>query len=212
MQTQHRLENPKQTIIAKTQELIQKNSFNSVTFDNIAKELHIKKPSVIYHFRSKEELGLEVLKSYRNQIQTEISNLDRYTDEPLTKLKNYFRFFANIHRTVMGMCPAGVMTAEFNSLSKEMQKELKGFFSENFNWLIKILEEGKKQDKLGFPGQAKDRAYLIAGAIEGGLMFARMEGDSQIFWNILRQLKLGLEINETWTITPRDKSGTQVKI
>ena len=209
---QHRLENPKETIIAKTKELIQKNSFNSVTFDNIANELHIKKPSVIYHFRSKDELGLEVIKSYRKEIQTEISKLDLYTEDPLTKLKNYFRFFANIHSTIKGMCPAGVMTAEFNSLSKEMKNELEAFFKENFDWLTQVLQDGSKLGKLIFPGEAKDRAYMITSSIEGGLMFARMEQDSNIFWNILKQLKLSLQIADEWTITPKDKSGKQIVI
>ena len=112
----------------------------------------------------------------------------------------------------MGMCPAGVMTVEFNTLTESMQNELIGFFNENFTWLIKILEEGSRLNRISFPGSAKDRAYLIASAIEGGLMFARMQKDSQIFMNILKQLKLGLDIQETWTMTPKDKKGNQVII
>ena len=207
-----RLENPKATIIEKTKELIQIKSYNSVTFDNIAKELKIKKPSIIYHFKSKEELGLEVIKYYRKQIQDEIAILNKYSEDPLVKLKNYFRFFVNVHRQSKGMCPAGVMSAEFNSLTKEMQTELKGFFHENFDWLINVLEEGKEKNLINFPGTSQDRAFLIESAIEGGLLFSRMEQNSEILWNIMKQLKLDLEITEEWAITPKDKNGNQITI
>ena len=209
---QHRLENPKETIINKTKDLIQMKSYNSVTFDNIANELSIKKPSIIYHFKSKDELGLEVIKTYRKQIQDEIAILNKYSEDPIVKLKNYFRFFANVHRKSKGMCPAGVMSAEFNSLTLEIQTELKGFFKENLDWLIDVLEEGKSKDLIKFPGNAKERAFLIEGAIEGGLLFSRMEQNSEILWNIMKQLKLSLEITEEWTITPKDKSGNQIII
>lgn len=209
---QHRLENPRETIIAKTQELIQVNSYKSVTFDVIAKELNIKKPSVIYHFSSKDELGLEVISSYRKQIQEEIKNLEYYTDNSLTKLKNYFRFFTNIHRVLVGMCPAGVMAVEYNTLSDAIKTELREFFRENFNWLEKNLKEARSSNKVKFEGSPKERAYLIESAIQGGLMLARLDKDSEIFWSVLRQIKNDLQISENWSITPKDGNGKQIII
>lgn len=204
----HRLENPRETIIDKTKELIQLNSYKTVTFDVIAKELNIKKPSVIYHFPSKDELGLEVIKTYRKQIQKEIENLEYYTDNPYTKLKSYFRFFVNVHRTLVGMCPAGVMAVDINSLSEAINMELKEFFQENFNWLEKILKEAESSNKIEFEGSAKERAYLIESAIQGGLLFARLYQDSEIFWGVLRQLKRDLHIPEKWTMTPKEVKDT----
>lgn len=208
----HRLENPRETIIAKTKELIQLNSYKSVTFDIIAKELNIKKPSVIYHFPSKDELGLEVIKSYRKQIQEEIKNLEYYTDNPLTKLKNYFRFFSNAHRTLVGMCPAGVMAVEVNTISDTLKAEIREFFKENFSWLEKNLEEAKTSNKIEFEGSVKERVYLIESAIQGGLMLARLDKDSDIFWGVLRQLKNDLHITEKWSITPKDVNDRQIII
>lgn len=207
-----RLEDPRSQILTVAQQLIQKNSFKAVRFQDIANVLKIKKASIYYHFNSKDALGLEVIKKYRLQIQEQIRLLEDQTSDPSAKLRNYFRFFANIHRTTVGMCPAGVLACDVSSISDEMRVELKEFFYENFKWLVRFLEEGKASKQFKFNGSAETKALSLESVIQGGLLYARMLNDSQVFWNVLKQQKDDLEISESWTITPRDANGNQIVI
>ena len=110
------------------------------------------------------------------------------------------------------MCPAGVMAVEVNTLSDAIKSELKGFFQENFNWLEQTLKEAKSLNKIEFEGSARERVYLIESAIQGGLMLARFDRNSEIFWSVLSQLKNDLHITEKWSITPKDVNDKQIII
>ena len=46
----------------------------------------------------------------------------------------------------------------------------------------------------------------------GGLLLARMLKDSQVFYDILKQLKSDLMIEESWSITEKDIDGNQIII
>jgi AcrR family transcriptional regulator len=59
------LQNTSDKILKVALDLMQSKGFVSMSFQDIASSVGIKKPSVIHHFASKLELGLEVIRLYR---------------------------------------------------------------------------------------------------------------------------------------------------
>lgn len=62
------------------QVLIQTRGYTAMSFQDIADQVDIKKPSVIYHFSSKADLGAAIIQCYRD---TCASQLEAIRKDPL---------------------------------------------------------------------------------------------------------------------------------
>lgn len=151
---------------------IQLKSYNSFSFNDIAKEVGIKKASVYYHFESKEILGIAAVKNYKEKIIYLTKKLDDSTQDPWEKLEHYFAFF-KAGLKIDHVCPAAVLSAEINSIPKEMENELKTLFDYYMEWLAKILELGRDSKVFYFKKKPIEMALFVSSAIEGAMLFAR---------------------------------------
>ena len=54
------------------QELIQSGGFSAMSFQDIASEVGIRKPSIIHHFPTKAELGVAIIRRYRDTFASQL--------------------------------------------------------------------------------------------------------------------------------------------
>ncbi|MCB9111119.1 MAG: TetR/AcrR family transcriptional regulator [Anaerolineales bacterium] len=69
-----KIENSKRTILNLAESLLQDKGFNGFSYANIASELGVKNAAIHYHFPSKEDLGVAVIKRYRERFKLWINN------------------------------------------------------------------------------------------------------------------------------------------
>jgi TetR/AcrR family transcriptional repressor of nem operon len=81
-----------------------------------------------------------------------------------------------------------MLAAEYATLPKPMQKELKHYFEENERWLCAVLEDGRRAGELRFAGAARDVARLLVSSLEGAMMLARSYGDVGRFRSVADRL------------------------
>jgi TetR/AcrR family transcriptional repressor of nem operon len=79
------------------------------------------------------------------------------------------------------MCLCGMLASDYATLPKAMKEEVRHFFDSNEQWLVAVLEQGRKAGSLGFKGPALDLARVIVGSLEGAMMLARSYGDASRF-------------------------------
>ena len=165
-------EDTRQKILTTALKFIQYKSYNSFSFNDIAKEVGIKKASVYYHFESKEILGIAAVKNYKEKILYLTRKLDKITNDPWEKLEHYFAFFKRGLKEDY-VCPAAVLSSEINSIPKEMENELKLLYDYYIEWLSKILELGRINGEFHFIKNPIEIALFVSSAIEGAMLFAR---------------------------------------
>jgi TetR/AcrR family transcriptional repressor of nem operon len=90
------------------------------------------------------------------------------------------------------MCLCGMLAAEHRTLPDPLQRAVCDFFSANTAWLRKVLEEGCADGSLRCPGTAEDSASMVLGALEGGMLIARLDGDVVRFTAAATQVVAGL--------------------
>jgi TetR/AcrR family transcriptional regulator, transcriptional repressor for nem operon len=169
-----------QRILDIAEKLVQTRGFNGFSYADIAEAMHVTKASLHYHFPGKADLGERLIERYERNFLAALKEIDAQTDDPGEKLRRYSAIYANVLRA-QRMCLCGMLAAEYGTLPKAMQDNLRHFFDVNEQWLADVLKQGKKTKALKFSGTAAQVAQTIVGTLEGALMIARSYGDVRRF-------------------------------
>jgi TetR/AcrR family transcriptional repressor of nem operon len=179
----------KSEILKSATRFLRKQSYNSFSYSDIAEEVGIKKPSIHYHFPTKDILGVEAVKYYEKLIIKYITKLENHTSDPLEKLDAFFAFFrTGIEKDYL--CPGVVLSVEFNTLNKEMKEILRGLFNYYTTWLAEVLETGREEGLLEFEEDSLEKAFFVASATEGAMVLARAYQLLDHYDSTIAQIKL----------------------
>jgi len=177
-------------ILDTVQLLIQTKGYNSISYQDISDEIGIRKASIHYHYASKAQLGSAIVDRYR---QVFSGLLQKISDNPrwgcARKLTEYIEVFRVPAKTFEKICLCGSLSAEFETLPVEMQKEVAGFFEDNHEWLTTLLKQGKSTGEFSFAQNPADMAKLIFSALEGGLLITRSYKDINYFNRLVKTVQ-----------------------
>jgi TetR/AcrR family transcriptional regulator, transcriptional repressor for nem operon len=173
-------------ILDVAERLAQKRGFNGFSYADIAAELAVTKASLHYHYKSKAELGRTLIARYRSAFEQSLTIIASEPIDASAKLARY----VGLYDAVMlndRMCLCGMLAAEYETLPQDMQAELRAFFDSNELWLAAVLQEGRRGGTLCFAESANERARLLAGALEGAMLVARIYADVERFRSAAQQ-------------------------
>lgn len=186
-----KIENSKRTILNMAEDLLQYKGFNGFSYAHIASELGVKNAAIHYHFPTKEELSIAVIKRYRDRFQLWINNA-RVKDLASENKLDWFLSIYNDMRVDQGkVCLVGSMEVEFNTIPESLQAEVEALHQELLAWLQEMLMEGRDAGVFHFHGEPANKAALILSSLQGALQMARALGTKK-FRDVITQLKLDL--------------------
>jgi TetR/AcrR family transcriptional repressor of nem operon len=169
-----------QRILDVAERLVQTRGFNGFSYADIAEALEVTKASLHYHFPSKADLGRRLIERYEQTFLAVLKGIDATGAAPREKLKRYARIYADVLRDNR-MCLCGMLASDYATLPKAMKEDVRHFFDENEQWLVAVLEQGRKSGALEFKGSPLDLARVIVGSLEGAMMLARSYGEPARF-------------------------------
>jgi TetR/AcrR family transcriptional repressor of nem operon len=152
--------------------LVQTRGFNGFSYADVATELEITKASLHYHFPTKADLGRALIARYRERFLGALGSIDAEEPSANGRLQRYVDLYEAVLQEER-MCLCGMMAAEYATLPKGMQDELRRFFSANEAWLAKVLEAGADDGSLRDRGAPLESARLVVSALEGAMLVAR---------------------------------------
>ena len=172
------------------QELIQTGGFSAMSFQDIASEVGIRKPSIIHHFPTKAELGVAIIRRYRD---TFAAQLQQISEDPAKSswdaLEFYFspyRFFAS---TPDKVCLCGALAGEIPVLPEVMRVEVKQFIEAHQRWLEEILREGVERGELVLIDSPQSLSRVIFNSLQGSLLVRRSTGDVSQLKEIINAMR-----------------------
>ncbi|HEX4896071.1 MAG TPA: TetR/AcrR family transcriptional regulator [Solimonas sp.] len=180
----------REEILNCAEELLQRRGFNGFAYQHIAVQLGIRNAAIHYHFPAKEDLGIALVQRYRDRFRA--WSLALQPQDPWSQLRAYFATYTDhLEAEECRLCPGGALAAEFGTLPEPMRLEARLLMREIYEWLIAVLERGRREGALQFNGGAEDKAVEIGAALQGGLQIARLAGADR-FHQLLDQLALEL--------------------
>jgi TetR/AcrR family transcriptional repressor of nem operon len=178
-------------ILDVAEQMLQVRGYNGFSYGDVATELGITRAALHYHFKGKAELGRALVERYAARFSAALDDLDATAPNAAAKLRGYIGLYTDV-LSADRMCLCGMLAAEHRTLPDPMQRAVCDFFSANTTWLQKVLEEGCADGSLRCPGTAEDSASMVLGALEGGMLIARLDGDVARFTAAAHQVLAGL--------------------
>jgi len=178
-------------ILDSAEQLVQSRGYNAFSYADVAAELHITKAALHYHFAGKAELGEALLKRYAARFADALDAIDAEPASAPGKLGAYAELYLDVLKR-RRMCLCGMLAAEFQTLPVSMRAIVVEFFNDQEAWLARILEQGREEGTLSFPGSTSDAARFVVAALEGAMLVARPFGDVARFQEAKNSLIAGL--------------------
>ncbi len=168
------VQNTSDRILDVTQELIQSRGYSAMSFNDIAQEVGIKKPSIMHHFPSKIALAVAVVDRYRKNFAHMYDEiLSKKNSNPSKLIDMFFSPYLNLGKNGEKICLCGALAGEYMALPEEVRKEVTLFFAESKKCLAAILAMGKENGAFDFDGAPEVVAGLILDTLQGALIVSR---------------------------------------
>lgn len=181
----------REAILETGEELLQRRGYNGFSYHHIAVQLGIRNAAVHYHFASKEDLGIELIRRFRAGFMDWAAQQDASAENAWIKLEAYFGNYLDNLENGQRVCFTGMLGAEFQSIPDGMREEVRLAMEAIYHWLIGVLEQGATEGSLQYVGSAEAKAIQIGAALQGGLQVARVAGAHR-FHELLEQMQLEL--------------------
>ena len=161
-------------IIDVVEALLMERGFNAVSYQDISDRIGIRKASVHYHFPTKADLGVAVIRRYVDRVDAMHVPVEML-EGPMfaVAIERFLGVFAEIGARSPKVCLGGVLGAEFETLPEPMQAEVRRFFARLHEWLGAVLERGRAKGAYAFTGEGTDMARAMVAMLEGALIIAR---------------------------------------
>jgi TetR/AcrR family transcriptional repressor of nem operon len=179
----------KEQILDIAENFLRDRGYNGFSYKDISISLGIRNASVHYHFPTKTDLGVAIIRRAIGRFESWAQSLESRGlghSEKLDELCLRFKTFVDHEQQV---CLGGALQTDFKTIPDEMQKETREFVSSMLGWLEGLLKDGRKQGVFKFPGKTRDQALLMAAGLQGAVQLVRATTPSS-FDSIMRQMKL----------------------
>ncbi|QOZ12572.1 TetR/AcrR family transcriptional regulator [Bradyrhizobium sp. CCBAU 51765] len=167
----------KEAILAAARQTAQAHGYSGLSFRDLADQVGIKAASIYHHFPSKAELGAAVARRYWEDTAADLDAMSSEFADPLRRLQEYPSIFRRSLESGNRLCLCSFMSAEYDDLPAEVQKEVQAFADVNVVWLSRNLVAtglvGRKESEA--------RARSIFAAVAGAQLMARSRSDISLF-------------------------------
>jgi len=160
-------------ILDAAQGLVQQRGYSGFSYDDVARLVDIRKPSIHHHFPTKAELVVVLTQRYSHRFREQLLRLESQHARAPDRLRAYAELFDRTFALERRLCLCGMLGAEAEALPAEVLAEVQRFFQANLEWLAMVFDEGQRAGliRAGVPAAALAEAYLAA--LEGAMVVGR---------------------------------------
>jgi len=155
--------------------LINRNGFRNTSIQDIIKETGVKKGNLYFHFSSKDDIGLSIVREARDRYFEYLSKSVTSAD-PLAKISDILNAVLRYHRRsgFVGGCIFGNIALEMSDTGEEYAALVRDVFDRWVGILAGFLRDAGKAGKLPAGIRPDPMARHIVAAMEGSIMMARL--------------------------------------
>jgi TetR/AcrR family transcriptional repressor of nem operon len=178
-------EETKARILHVARELIHARGYKNTGLQEILEASGVPKGSFYFYFRSKEDLGRELIVAYRQTMREGATQRIALVAErgAIPQILGYFRDSA--HAQSAGGCRSGCLlgnlAAEITDAHEELRREIAGCFQDLTQAFADVLKEGQRHGELGRNFDTECAASFLVALLEGSVLVAKARREPATF-------------------------------
>jgi AcrR family transcriptional regulator len=190
-------------ILLLAEDHMMRRGYHAFSFGDIARVLGVKPAAIHYYYPSKAELAVAVIASYGARFDAWVEATRGWT--PAERLVGYFeigRRFALDGR----VCPLSMVIAQKEAVPEPVVAAVRGLQARILGFYVATLHEARAAGQARFDGSAEDQGALVACALIGAQLLARIQGP-EAFVHVLRQQARAIGLDVPWPApSPSERS------
>lgn len=167
----------RQHIIERTAHLFNSKGFEGTSLADLIKVTGLTKGALYGNFQDKEEIALEAfqysIKKVRQMVRLELEGASTYKKQLLALLRFYSKYV--FKPPVPGGCPLLNAAIEADDYRVSMRRVVVKELTHSVNFIRDLIQQGIAAKEFRSDVEPAEIAYSIFCAVEGALMFARVE-------------------------------------
>jgi TetR/AcrR family transcriptional repressor of nem operon len=179
-------------ILAAARRLIHVHGYRGTSLDDVLRESGVGKGNFYYYFKSKEELGHEILDEVIQEFLSE-TLAPCFADPDASPLGQIRCFLARVLETqrlanCVGGCPLGNLAAELADRHEGFRARLQGVFSA---WQERLGDALRRAQARGHVDPACDpaaTAAFVVASLEGAILMAKLAKDIEVMERCVAEL------------------------
>ena len=174
-------------ILDTAQDILQRQSISGVSFQDLADRIGIKKGSMYYHFKSKDDLSIAILERAASEMsQSLMRGHSKTASEQL-------HYFIGIFRSFMGqcekICPGGAFAGVWDKLNEPVQQQVQKLINLQLQGMQHIINTGLESGEFDSHGQDSEAlAQWVIDNIQGALLTCRITKNPHSFESSMKVL------------------------
>lgn len=164
----------RERVLAGATEIFRRQGFSGTSIHDLIRETGVKKGNLYHFFRSKEEMGLEVLTRARDDFFSFLE-MSLQGDRPSVRLANHFESILRYHdgRNLVGGCIFGNTALEMSDRNETYRDVIHSVFEEWRRRIRDVLESAVRSGEVREDLDPEAMARHIVATVEGGILLAR---------------------------------------
>lgn len=153
--------------------LMMLRGYNGFSYRDLSELVGVKTSSIHYYFPSKDDLVLEAVGVYSNEVLASINAIDPALPAD-AKLGKYTKLFGRTLGDGDQICLCGMLAADIETLPDSVRQAVQAFFRANESWLAKVLAQGASEGTLSANGNPENAARAMFAAFQGSVLASRL--------------------------------------
>lgn len=184
-------ERTRQYIIEKTAPLFNKKGFEGTTLADLTEVTGLTKGALYGNFHDKEEISVEAFRYSMQRVKALMRTNVGAANTNRKKLEAILNFFAGyvFNPPVPGGCPLLNTAVEADDHRTSMRKAVASELVQVIDFIAALISKGIKAGEFRADCKPRELAYVFFCAVEGALMFSRVERSDESMKVIVKHCK-----------------------
>lgn len=160
-------------IMDSAESLLAQRGYHGFSYDDVARQVGIKKPSIHHHFAKKEILVSAIVYRHTSGFQLRLKDIEERQLSVRDRLSAYAELFQRTYESERELCVCGMLGAESTALPVQVNQGVQNFFQMNLAWLTRVIALAQPALVDTASQHAEDLAFIYLSALEGSMVVGR---------------------------------------
>ena len=163
--------------------------YDGFSYADIAEDVGIRKASIHYHYPSKADLGLALIKRYREGLRHQLDDISERGKTAGAKLKAYLKFYRSAMTEGDTVCLCVAFAISRDNLADSIITELNQFHDDSISWLTALYADAIEDGSISDIRDPNHEAASTLATVEGAQLIARSAKNMKRFDEAVKHLK-----------------------